>query len=119
MKAMGWIILLAAIATLVYTVRLILRRIDDRRRASEERAASMLSHFAPAAAVPSPAPVAQRRIDPQERLLLDAAGKAAEAGEPALAIQLYARLLSRYPETGFAAQARAAVEVLKQKLARP
>jgi outer membrane protein assembly factor BamD (BamD/ComL family) len=36
-----------------------------------------------------------------------------------LCIQLYAKLLSRYPQTSFAAQARAAVEVQKKKLAKP
>ena len=54
---------------------------------------------------------------PQERLLLEAAAKAGEAGEPALAIQLYARLLSRFPQTAFAEQARAAVAVQKKRLA--
>ena len=54
-----------------------------------------------------------------ERLLLDAAGKAGEAGEPVLAIQLYAKLLSRYPQTSFAAQARAAVAEQKRKLPKP
>ena len=40
--------------------------------------------------VPTVAPAAAA---PQERLLLDAAAKAAEAGEPVLSIQLYAKLL--------------------------
>jgi hypothetical protein len=63
----------------------------------------------------APAPV----IAPQERLLLDAATKAGEAGEPVLCIQLYAKLLSRYPQTSFAAQARAGVELQKRKLPKP
>jgi hypothetical protein len=49
-------------------------------------------------------------------MLLEAAAKAAEAGEPALSIQLYARLLSRFPQTVLATQARAAVEAQKKKL---
>ena len=40
----------------------------------------------------------------------------AEAGEPALAIQLYARLLARYPDSALGIQARAAVEAQKKKL---
>jgi hypothetical protein len=44
--------------------------------------------------------------------------KAGEAGEPALAIQLYARLLARYRRRRFAAQARAAVEAQKKKLGK-
>jgi hypothetical protein len=71
-----------------------------------------------AAAVPPRAAAAvQPGIAPQERLLLDAAAKAGEAGEPVLSIQLYAKLLSRYPQTQFAGQARAAVEAQKKKLA--
>ena len=62
-------------------------------------------------------PVAGDKVLPQ-KLLFEAAHKAGEAGEPALAIQLYARLLARYPETAFAAQARAAVESEKRKLAK-
>jgi len=69
---------------------------------------------APAAAAAPPAVEA-----PQERLLFDAAHKAGEAGEPALAIQLYAKLLSRFPKTIFTARARAAVEEQKKKLAKP
>ena len=119
MRGLFWLVVLAAIVAMVYTVRLIRRRYEERRRASDERAASMLAQFAPPPAAPAPATVAQPRVEAQERLLLEAAGKAAEAGEPALGIQLYARLLSRYPETSFGAQARAAVEALKRKLAKP
>jgi len=53
----------------------------------------------------------------QQRLLLEAAAKAGEAGEPALSIQLYAKLLARYPQCSFADQARAAVTAQKKKLA--
>jgi hypothetical protein len=114
---MGWIILLAAIAALVYTVRLIWRRLEDRRRASEDRAASLLAQIAPRTALPpKEAPLQPRRVDPQERLLWEAATKAAEAGEPALAIQLYARVLARYPESAYGQQARDAVEQQKRKL---
>ena len=52
------------------------------------------------------------------RLLLEAASKAGEAGEPALSIQLYAKLLSRYPQTSFSVQARAAVAEQKKKLTK-
>jgi hypothetical protein len=53
-----------------------------------------------------------------QKLLFDAAHKAGEAGEPALAIQLYARLLARYPASRFAGEVRAAVEMLKKKLVK-
>jgi hypothetical protein len=52
----------------------------------------------------------------KQRLLLEAAAKAGEAGEPVLSIQLYARLLARYPDSAFAAQAREAVEAQKKNL---
>ena len=85
---------------------------------AEQRMAMLIAQAKPSvptvSAAPQPAVIA-----PQERLLLEAATKAGEAGEPVLCIQLYAKLLSRYPQTSFAAQARAAVEVQKKKLAKP
>jgi hypothetical protein len=54
----------------------------------------------------------------KQRLLFDAAAKAGEAGEPVLSIQLYARLLARYPDSTFASQARAAVELQKKNLTK-
>lgn len=64
------------------------------------------------------APVATGDDLPTQKLLFEAAHKAGEAGEPALAIQLYARLLARFPHSAFAAQARAAVEAQKRKLSK-
>jgi hypothetical protein len=52
----------------------------------------------------------------QQKLLYDAASKAGEAGEAVLSIQLYARLLARYPDSQLGMQARAAVEAQKKKL---
>lgn len=54
----------------------------------------------------------------KQRLLFDAAAKAGEAGEPVLSIQLYARLLARYPDSTLAAQARAAVEMQKKNVTK-
>lgn len=54
----------------------------------------------------------------KQRLLFDAAAKAGEAGEPVLSIQLYARLLARYPDSALVSQARAAVEAQKRHLAK-
>lgn len=111
MKMATWLLALAAIAVLGYALRTWRRRWLERQRAAEERFASFLS-----AAKPAPAPVEPSL--PQQKLLLEAGAKAAEAGEPVLAIQLYARLLARYPQSTFAAQARAAVEAQKQRLAK-
>jgi hypothetical protein len=77
----------------------------------------------PAPAEPVAAPASNAALAPsaglaQQKLLFEAAHKAGEAGEPALAIQLYARLLARFPASGFADQARARVEAEKKKLAK-
>jgi hypothetical protein len=55
----------------------------------------------------------------QQKLLYEAASKAGEAGEPVLSIQLYARLLSRYPDSTLGTQARSAVQAQKKKLTKP
>ena len=52
----------------------------------------------------------------QQKLLFEAATKAGEAGEAVLSIQLYARLVARYPHSALGAQARQAVEAQKKKL---
>ncbi len=112
MRQLLWLTLVAALAGVAYLCWRAYRNWEARRRAAEERFTSFMSNHlpaAPAAAVPPAAP---------EKLLFEAAAKAADAGEPALAIQLYARLLARYPESGFAAQARAEVEAQKRRLAK-
>jgi len=108
-KALGWFIFIVAIGVVVYAVAQLRKRWAERQRVAESRLAQFVAQARPAAAAPL--------VAAQERLLLEAAGKAGEAGEAALAIQLYARLLSRFPQTTFAAQARAAVAELKKKLA--
>jgi hypothetical protein len=70
------------------------------------------------AAVPGAAIPAAHSDIALQKLLFEAAHKAGEANEPALAIQLYARLLARYPATSFAEPARAAAAALKKKLVK-
>ena len=114
MKVLIWLAALAAVAALTYFIRRWRQQWEERQQAAEQRMAMFIAQAKPTvSAAPPPTPV-----EPQERLLLEAATKAGEAGEPVLCIQLYAKLLSRYPQTGFAAQARAAVEVQKKKLAK-
>ena len=115
MKALGWFIFIVAIGVVAYAVAQWRKRWAERQRTAEARFTEFIAQARPAAA--APAATSALAVAPQERLLLDAAGKAGEAGEPALAIQLYARLLSRFPQSAFAAQARAAVAELKKKLA--
>jgi len=120
MKQVVWLIVLGAVAGIVYGLWRMKARWDERNRAAEERFASFVAGALPAKAAPAvPAPRVDHADAVQQRLLLDAASKAGEAGEPALSIQLYARLLVRYPQTSFATQARAAVEAQKKKLAKP
>ena len=105
---------LALGAAIAYWFRTWRRRRDELARAAEERMASFMAQ-AMAGAKAAPALDAGAA---QQRLLFDAAAKAGEAGEPVLAIQLYARLIARYPDSALAAQARTAVETQKKKLAK-
>ena len=111
MKILTWLLVAALVACFGYWLWRVNRRMAERREAAEQRAAAFLAE------VRGPAVVARAGPAIQEQLLHDAATKAAAAGEPALAIQLYARLLSRFPQTSLAAQARSAVEEQKKKLA--
>jgi hypothetical protein len=123
MKQLAWLIALGAVAGIVYSLWRLRKRWEERSRASEARMASFMAQSLPAGASAAAiavvaAPAAPKPSEPllQERLLLEAAAKAGEAGEAALSIQLYAKLLSRYPQTPLAAQARLAVEAQKKKL---
>jgi hypothetical protein len=123
MKVLAWLVLIASIAACWWGVSRWRKRWQEREEASAARFATLLAQAKPGAAAASPPPASAPAIPPgavarEERLLVDAATKAGEAGEPVLAIQLYARLLSRYPQTSFAAYARSAVAELKKKLAK-
>jgi hypothetical protein len=112
MKQAAWLLVIASIGAIGYWFWTWRRRWAERERAAEERMAALIVQAKPAAAAPPPA----KAPSPNPGLLFDAAAKTAAAGEPALSIQLYARLIARYPDSPFAAQARAAVEVEKKKL---
>jgi hypothetical protein len=116
MKTLTWLLVLAAIGVLGYLVWKWRERWREHQRASEERLATFIAQARPAAPPAAPPPVDSSLS--LQKLLLEAAAKAGEAGEPVLSIQLYARLLARFPDSAFAAQARSAVEAQKQKLAK-
>jgi len=132
MKVLTWLVALGAIGVVGYLLWTWRQRWLDHKRASEERLAAFMEQAKPGMATPpvaqvtpavaqaTPAAPPPPKDDslPQQKLLFDAAAKAGEAGEPALSIQLYARLIARFPHSAFVAQARAAVEVQKQKLAK-
>ncbi len=129
MNAMFWVLLAVALAA-GWWIRQSLRQWEARKRAEEERFASFMAETAaagkpkaaapesaPAAAPVAPSPQAADGLA-QQKMLFEAAHKAGEAGEPALAIQLYGRLLARYPATAFADQARAGAAAMKKKLVK-
>jgi hypothetical protein len=92
------------------------RRWSQNQRGTEERIANvMVEAMTSAKAKPGNDEAGLA----QQKLLYEAAAKAGEAGEAVLSIQLYARLVARYPHSTFGAQARAAVEAQKRKLAMP
>jgi hypothetical protein len=124
MTAVAWMLGVLIVGGFGYAIWRAYGHWLERQRAAEARMASFVAQArAPAGEAPAgeaqPAPAAAPAKEAlQERLLLEAATKAALAGEPVLAIQLYARLLSRFPQTAFAGQARAAVAEQKKKLAK-
>jgi hypothetical protein len=120
-KIVSWLVLIAVIAGIGFAISRWRRRAEERERTAEDRMAAFIAQAAPAAPTPLAAPAAPP-IDAgallQQKLLLEAASKAGDAGEAALSIQLYARLLARYPASALAGAARAAVEEQKKRLAR-
>jgi hypothetical protein len=122
MKIISWLLLIAVAAGIGFMLWRWRRREEERERAAEERMTSFMAQARPATQAMPAAPAIPQTTHAgtllQEKLLLDAASKAGEAGEAALSIQLYARLLARYPDSSFAGQARTAVGEQKKKLAR-
>jgi hypothetical protein len=132
MRGIFWLAVFALVLTAAGGIWYVLRKIKQRQAAEAERLAAFLAAttgkpgMADAAPVPAtlptaaapegaPAPAACDGLA-QQKFLFEAAHKAGEAGEPALALQLYARLLARYPQTAFAEQARKAADAQKRKL---
>ena len=114
MKQVFAFLLLAGAAGLAFWLWTAYRRLQERARGAEERFATAMTQamVATKSATPAPDPAAVA----QQKLLYEAASKAGEAGEAVLSIQLYARLIARYPDSTLGAQARAAVEAQKKKL---
>ena len=120
MKILAWLVVAAVLAAVGYMIRAWHRRWEDRERAAEQRLAALVAQARPAAAPhPQAAQPAPDATLPLQKLLFEAAAKAGEAGEAALSIQLYARLIARFPQSAFIEQARGAVQVQKERLAKP
>ena len=120
-----WLVLAGIGVAFALLVRHNLRNWKARQRAEAARFADFMNATKGAApakdAIPAPVvmlPSTDSSGVAQQKLLFEAAHKAGEAGEAALSIQLYARLLARYPASVFAEQARAAVEAQKRRLAK-
>ena len=108
-KTVIWLLVLAALAFFSHALWRWRERWRAQQRNSEARLANLLAQ-----ARPSPS------VDPtltQQKLLFEAAAKSGDAGEPALSIELYGRLLERFPQGPFADQARSAIEAQRRKLA--
>jgi hypothetical protein len=125
MKGLFWLVVSGFVLTAAGIVWYLVRKFKERQLAEEARMASFLAATAGKTrlveALPAPPPEALAPAGnglAQQKLLFEAAHKAGEAGESALAIQLYARLLARYPASAFAPQARAAVDTQKKKLVK-
>jgi TolA-binding protein len=127
MGTMIWLLLFAIAVAAGWLIRRSLRQWNARQRAEEARFADFMAGTTaakPKAAEPGSAPLPAASLPQttdglaQQKMLFEAAHKAGEAGEPALAIQLYGRLLARYPATAFADQARAGAAALKKKLVK-
>ena len=130
MKTLFWFVVLVSVGVVVFIVRYVVSKQAARERASEARVAEVLAQIggaklaaAPAPSIPETRPAAPAAAAPPSRgkletqkLLFDAARRASEADEPELAIQLYARLLARFPDSGFADEVRAATEAQKKKI---
>jgi predicted Zn-dependent protease len=109
-KTVLWLLALAALGLFAYAMWRWRERWRERQRTSEARMAELLAQ----ARAPTPP-------DPtltQQRLLFEAAVKTGDAGEPALSIELYGRLLARFPQSPFATQARSAIDAQKRRLAK-
>ena len=113
MKQVFAFLLFAAGAGLAFWMWVGYRRWAERSRASDQRFASAMTQVMGSA---TPKAAEDLAGVAQQRLLYDAASKAGEAGETVLSIQLYARLLARYPNSTLGTQVRAAVEAQKKKL---
>ena len=122
MKHVFAFLLIAGAAGLTFWSWRAYQRFAERSRAADQRFASamtdaMSSSKAVAPLLP-PKPTQDLAGMAQQKLLYEAASKAGEAGEPVLSIQLYARLLARYPDSTLGTQARAAVEAQKKRLTK-
>jgi len=113
MKQVFAFLLLAAGAGLAFWMWVAYRRFAERSRGAGERFASAMTQAMVSA---KPKVAEDLAVVAQQKLLYEAATKAGEAGEAVISIQLYARLLARYPDSTLGTQARAAVEAQKKKL---
>ena len=123
MKHVFAFLLIAGAAGLAFWFWRAYQHFAERSRASDQRFANAMTDVRPPRERLRPCSRRSRAQDlagmAQQKLLYEAASKAGEAGEPVLSIQLYARLIARYPDSTLGTQARAAVEAQKKKLTKP
>jgi hypothetical protein len=122
MKHVFAFLLIAGAAGLAFWFWRAYQHFAERSRASDQRFANAMTDLRSTAGAVAPLlppkPTQDLAGAAQQKLLYEAASKAGEAGEPVLSIQLYARLIARYPDSTLGTQARAAVEAQKKKLTK-
>lgn len=119
MKGVFWLLLAGSVVAAAWGWWRMRRRMQDQQREEAVRAATFVAQAMPGKRAVAQSAGAGAAPAQEEQLLLDAAFKAGQAGEPALAIQLYARLVSRFPRSVLVAQARAGAQAQKKKLSIP
>ena len=116
MNALAWLVIVGSVAGIAFLGWRALSAWKARSRSEEDRLAEFMG-VARSAAAPATPPLPANTLQ-LEKLLFEAATKAAEAGEPALAIELHGRLLERFPASAFAEQARSAIKTQKSRLGK-
>jgi hypothetical protein len=125
MQTVIWLVIAGCLGGIAFLCWRVVQKARERERTQEARFAAFMETRRAGAAAPAPAappmpvpapsgPAPSSSLETQQ-LLFDSARKAADAGEPQLAAQLYERLLARFPDSVFAAEVRAAAEALKKK----
>src|SRR5258706_4396834 len=99
MRTLAWLLILGVVIAAVYALVRWRRQWAERQKAAEERFVTFIAQTKPAAPAPSAPAAPLPQPDPHERLLLEAAGKAGEAGGTGPFVQLYAQRLARQSAT--------------------
>jgi TolA-binding protein len=122
MTTVVWLVIAGCVGGIAYLAWRALDKARERERTEEARFAAFIQAgkptTAPVAPPPALASAPPAASNPQEKALFEAANKATEAGEPQLALQLYQRLVERFPAGEFAPGARMAIDLHRSRRAK-